>query len=213
MKKRTDVLHKSIFLVFAIVLTVFASALTVMAEKHETVYNGTDYARVYDYDYYTTYVHSDLAGKSDKTVLKYFVKKGIPAGEQAIASFSVKSYRNANQDLRKQYGMKYSRYVSHYLSTGYSQGRTTTGYDDKIKDPVTIYNGQDYSRVYDFDYYCKKYAHVRNKYALDDIGALEHFVTYGIKKRHQANEDFNVTWYYNATPNMRYMCGQDWSRD
>ena len=212
MKKSTSALRKSLFLAFAIALTVLASAFTVMAAQHETVYNGKDYARVYDYDYYTTKTHPELAGKSDKTVLKNFVKSGIPAGEQAIASFSVKSYRNANQDLRKLYGMKYSKYVSHYLSSGYSQGRTTTGYDDRLKDPVTIYEGQNYNRVYDFNYYSKKYAYIRNKFPLDDIGALEFFVKYGMKKKHQAIESFNVIWYYNSTPNMRYMCGQDWSR-
>ena len=190
MKKSTSALRKSLFLAFAIALTVFASAFTVMAAQHETVYNGKDYARVYDYDYYTTKTHPELAGKSDKTVLKNFVKSGIPAGEQAIASFSVKSYRNANQDLRKLYGMKYSKYVSHYLSSGYSQGRTTTGYDDRLKDPVTIYEGQNYNRVYDFNYYSKKYAYIRNKFPLDDIGALEFFVKYGMKKKHQAIESF-----------------------
>ena len=199
-------------LIISFMITVMISSMTVMAARHDTVYNGVDYARVYDYDYYTSRVHPELSGNSDQTVLKYFVKNGIPAGEQAIKSFSVKSYRNANRDLRGTYGMKYSKYISQYISSGYAQGRTTTGYDDKIKDPVTTYEGQSYSRVYDFEYYKSKYAYIRNRFALDDFGALEFFVRYGMKKRHQACKEFNVVWYYNSNANMRYMCGLDWQR-
>ena len=139
-------------------------------------------------------------------------KNGIPEGEQAISTFSVKSYRHANADLRKAYGKDYASYVAHYMKKGFAENRTTTGWDDKFKDPVTSYNNKSYSRVYDFYFYIGKYASVRKKYADDDIGALQYFVKKGIKKKHQASEDFNVVWYYNANPTLRGTCGQTWSR-
>ena len=197
--------------IFFMIVMVMA-ALSVSAADHSTVYKGTDYARVYDYDYYTTHAHTELAGSSDSKVLKYFVKTGIKNGEQAIESFSVRSYRNANQDLRKKYGDDYEKYVAQYLKSGYRQNRTTTGCDKKILDPVNTYQGKSYDKIYDFNYYISHYASVRKKYALDDFGAIKYFLTKGMKKKHQAIETFNVMWYYNSNQNMRYLCGQDWSR-
>ena len=208
---------KRILAVFATIIGVLFIAVPAFAEdaavkEHETEYKGVNYARVYDYDYYTTNTHPELAGKSDAAVLKYFVKDGIKNGEQAIESFSVRSYRNANQDLRKKYDKDYERLVSHYIKKGWRQNRTTTGFDNTIADPVTKYDGKNYDKVYDFHFYIKKYASVRRKYALDDFGAIKYFVKKGIKKKHQACENFNVMWYYNSNQNMRYMCGQDWER-
>ena len=207
-----SVLKKCVLILAAVVSVMMLDAFTVMAAKYTTKYNGTNYKRVYDYEYYTTKVHPELAGESGEEVIKYFVKNGIPEGEQAISTFSVKSYRHANADLRKAYGKDYASYVAHYMKKGFAENRTTTGWDDKFKDPVTSYNNKSYSRVYDFYFYIGKYASVRKKYADDDIGALQYFVKKGIKKKHQASEDFNVVWYYNANPTLRGTCGQTWSR-
>lgn len=200
------------FIVLPALLLVFCliSAVPVLAD-HETEYNGTDYVKVYDYDYYTA-AHPELAGMSDTSVLRDFVTNGIPNGAQGNAAFSVKSYRNANQDLRGSYGDDYERYVNHFLRTGYRQDRTTTGCDDKIMDPVTEYDGKSYDRVYDFNYYMNKYPSLRSKYALDDFGAIAYFVNTGMNKKQQANEAFNVIWYYNYFSTLRYAYGQDWKR-
>ena len=197
---------------FVFVLGILFTAIPVLAEGHETKYNGISYARVYDYDYYTTETHPELAGKSDEAVLKYFVKTGIPNGEQAKETFSVRSYRNANRDLRKKYNNNYKNLFFHYLRKGWNENRVTTGYDNEIADPATTYNGKSYDRVYDFHYYIQHYPSVRRKYKLDDFGAIKYFVTKGMKKKHQAIETFNVMWYYNLNQNMRYMCGQNWER-
>ena len=212
MRSRSGKKEKRSFLILMIACALILTAVPVMAKTHSTKYNGKNYKRVYDYTYYTTYVHPELAGKKDSTVLKYFVRNGIPAGEQAIESFSVKSYRHANHDLREEYGRNYEDYINHYISRGYKEDRVTTGCDDRIMDPVTSYNGQSYDKIYDFYYYVSHYAYVRKKYSDDDIGAIKYFVKKGIKKKHQANEAFNVEWYYNSNANMRYMCGQTWSR-
>ena len=200
----------AVIAVFAVLLVL--TAVPVLAEKHSTKYNGVNYKRVYDYEYYTTNVHPELAGKSDKKVLKYYIKNGIPNAEQAIDSFSVKSYRNANRDLRAEFGMDYRSYVMHYIKKGYKEGRTTLGYDDKIADPVTTYDGASYDKVYDFEYYVQHNTYVRKKYALDDFGAIQYFVKKGMKKKHQACENFNVVWYYNSYPELRYICEQTWTR-
>jgi hypothetical protein len=212
MKYSFSKMIKSTLSVLVLFTAAFLFLMPVSADEHSTTYGGVDYAKVYDYDYYTTNVHPAFAGKSDKEVLQYFVKTGIKAGEQANETFSVKSYRNANQDLRKKYGNQYSDYINHYLNTGYSQNRDTLGYDDKIKDPVTSYNGKKYDRVYDFQYYVDHNKTVRKKYAFDDFGAIKYFVTKGMKKKHQACEAFNVLWYYYRWDVLRVMWGTNWEK-
>lgn len=202
----------AMLLLMTLVLSMLIGAGTVSAATNPTTYDGVNYARVYSYKYYTTNVHPELAGEDGADVLKYFVQNGIPAGEQAISGFSVKSYRNANHDLREQYGSNYRSYILQYIRKGYKEDRVKTGTDDRIADPVTTYNGKSYDRVYDFHYYMDRYPSLRSKYQFDDAGAIAYFVTKGMSKKHQAISSFNVMWYYNDKPLMRYMCGQTWSR-
>lgn len=210
-------LRDALFVLLSAALLVTVLAVPALAEvttkTHSTEYNGKDYKLVYDYTYYTTHVHSELAGKSDDAVLKYFVTKGMKKGEQAIATFSVKSYRNANQDLRKKYKKNYQKYFNHYMKYGWRQSsrkNTVLGYDKKIKDPVTTYKDKNYSKVYNFNYYVAHNKYVRRKFALDDFGAIEYFVTKGMKKKQQASANFNVQWYYNANQNLRWKYCTDW---
>jgi hypothetical protein len=59
----------------------------------------------------------------------------------------------------------------------------------------TVYNGNDYSDVYDKDYYLLYNPDVTYEYGDDDEAALAHFVEYGIAEGRCAKEDFNVVKY------------------
>lgn len=58
-----------------------------------------------------------------------------------------------------------------------------------------IYNGVNYSAVYDFTYYCNKYPDIKEKYGSNKLAAIKHFVTYGMKEGRQAKSTFNVKSY------------------
>lgn len=45
---------------------------------------------------------------------------------------------------------------------------------------VTVYNGVDYSSVYDFDYYTSRYPDIAYYFGNDPAGALAHYVNFGI---------------------------------
>ena len=47
---------------------------------------------------------------------------------------------------------------------------------------TTVYNGVDYSSVYDFDYYISHYPDIAQFFSNDPQGALEHFVIFGISE-------------------------------
>ena len=55
---------------------------------------------------------------------------------------------------------------------------------------ITVYNGIDYSSVYDFDYYVSRYPDIAYYFGNDPQGALAHFVTFGIAEGRQGRESF-----------------------
>ena len=212
-KKRNSILWLAV-LMTVLCLGVFGAISVNAAKKHSTVLNGQDYSYVYSYDYYTTKVHKQLAGKPDKVVLQYFVNTGMPRQERGIASFDVKSYRLANQDLRKAFGKDYKSYYLHYQNYGHNESSrigTTTGVK-KLRNPVTVYEGVDYSKVYDYFYYCNKHPAVAKSYKDDDVGMLKNFVTQGIPKQYQANKTFNVKSYRYGNPDLRVKFKSDYKQ-
>ena len=53
---------------------------------------------------------------------------------------------------------------------------------------ITVYNGVDYSSVYDFDYYTSRYSDIAYYFGNDPAGALAHFVNFGIAEGRQGRE-------------------------
>ncbi len=163
-----------------------------------TTYNGVNYSKVYDYNYYIS-VNPDVAkvyGNDDVATLKHFVNYGMAEGRRAKASFDVYSYKNAYLDLRKAYGNNLKSYYTHYMLYGYKEGRITTNVTN-IQNPATIYNGVDYSSVYDYYFYTNNHPDIKKAYGNDDVATLKHFVNYGMAEGRQAKSSFNVFYYKN----------------
>ena len=58
-----------------------------------------------------------------------------------------------------------------------------------------VYNGVDYSPVFDGKYYLGLYADLKAAFGEDEKSAFEHFVNYGIKEGRQGSAEFNVYSY------------------
>lgn len=175
-----------------------------------TTYNGIDYSAVYDYNYYLK-KYSDLAKiytNDDIGLLAHFVNCGMGEGRQAKASFDVFSYRNQYQDLRVAFGNNLKSYYMHYISNGKAEGRKATGVKS-IQNPITTYNGVDYSSVYDYNFYIKKYSDLARIYTNDEVGLLAHFVNCGMAEGRQAKANFDVFSYRNQYQNLRLAFGKD----
>ncbi len=179
-------------------------------QKPITTYNGIDYSTVYDYNYYLK-KHSDLAKiytNDDIGLLAHFVNCGMSEGRQAKDSFDVFSYRNQYQDLRVAFGNNLKSYYMHYISNGKAEGRKATGVKS-IQNPITTYNGVDYSAVYDYNFYIKKYSDLARIYTNDEVGLLAHFVNCGMAEGRQAKADFDVFSYRNQYQDLRLAFGKD----
>ena len=77
---------------------------------------------------------------------------------------------------------------------------------------VTVYGGVDYSAVYNFSYYMKKYPELKRKYGNNPSGALRYFVKYGMKKMQRASKNFNVKSYVNEYASLRRSYGTNWKK-
>ena len=176
-----------------------------------TVYNGVDYSPVYDYNYYVNKYPDIRAafGDDDMAVLAHFVNYGMGEGRRSNEAFDINSYRNAYSDLRAAFGMDLKQYYLHYLYAGKSEKRVTSGVTELVN-PLTVYNGVDYSSVYDYNYYINLYPDIRAAFGNDDRAVLAHFVNCGMAEGRRGNATFDVAAYRNKYADLQQAFGNDW---
>ena len=161
-----------------------------------TVLNGVDYSAVYDFNYYINKYPDIKAafGNDDEKALQHFVNNGMDEGRQGRESFNVRYYKNSYADLRNAFGNNLKLYYIHYITNGRKEGRTAD-VDKGIANPTTVYNGVDYSLIYDYNYYINKYTDIKAAFGGDDEAAISHFVNSGMREGRQAKASFNVNYY------------------
>ena len=168
-----------------------------------TVYEGVDYAGVYNASYYYKN-NSDVAaayGKDANLLLQHFVNYGMSEGRQGSSEFSVTSYRKQYADLRQAYRTDLKSYYIHYINYGKAEGRAGTGCTT-LQNPITIYAGVDYSSVYDYNHYISLYSDIKNAFGDDDIAVLQHFAEYGAAEGRKGNASFGVYNYEAANEDV-----------
>ena len=73
----------------------------------------------------------------------------------------------------------------------------------------TVYGGVDYAVVYQYEYFCRKYPGLANKYGHDDAKILKYFVTVGMKKGRRGSAAFSVKSYRYGNADLRRKFGND----
>ena len=74
-----------------------------------------------------------------------------------------------------------------------------------------LYNGRDYSPVFDADYYLNKYADLRAAYGTNKAKAFNHFLNNGIREGRRACENFDVKYYKNRYPDLQKAFGDNYT--
>lgn len=97
----------------------------------------------------------------------------------------------------------------HFVTCGRLEGRVATGYENALVGAVTSLGKNDYSLVYDFNYYISHNPDVKNTFGFDDEAVLQHFVDCGMNEGRQGNKNFNVYSYKNLYPDLRQIFGND----
>ena len=75
-----------------------------------------------------------------------------------------------------------------------------------------IYNGVDYSSIFDLNYYMNKYPDLVKAFGDDYDKYIEHFVNHGMKEGRQASETFNVQYYKNKYSDLSGYWGNNWEQ-
>ena len=171
--------------------------------------SGKDYGAVFDITYYADHNQDlkDAYGYDGTALLQHFINVGMSEGRQGNAGFNVFSYKNLYPDLRQTYGNDLKSYYLHYINNGRFEGRVTTGYENTLVGAIATYNGVNYSRVYDYNYYVSHNADIKDAYGFDDEAVLAHFVSFGMQEGRQGKENFNVISYRNQYADLRRAYG------
>lgn len=72
-----------------------------------------------------------------------------------------------------------------------------------------MYNGVDYSLVFNPTYYSNKYADLKKAFDTDDDKLFNHFIKYGMKEARQACDKFNVAAYKHRYTDLQKAFGDD----
>lgn len=151
--------------------------------NYDYVIDGIDYSVVFDADYYYN-THRDVAnafGKDNKALFNHFMTYGIYEGRQANIEFNVEAYKERYRDLSETFGSDIRTYYIHYILYGKAEGRSAVGGSGYI------YDGIDYSAVFDSGYYHDHYGDLANAFGSDSVALFEHFIKYGMDEGRQAS--------------------------
>lgn len=82
-----------------------------------------------------------------------------------------------------------------------------------VRDNMTgtgyIYNGVDYSPVFDPVYYANRYADLRTAFGSDATALWNHFTLFGMNELRRGNADFDPVYYKNKYVDLREAYGDD----
>ncbi len=75
-----------------------------------------------------------------------------------------------------------------------------------------VYEGKDYSLVFDPLYYADSYPDLKKKYGYDTAKLLRHFVLTGMNEKRNASPDFDIIKYINNYEDLRNEYGTDFTK-
>ena len=106
-----------------------AEAKKNLVKKPVTIYQGIDYAAVYNYDdYMERYTNlANVYGTDCAGALQYFVEHGMADGQHGSNAFDVWSYRRLNHEVRKTLLADIPAYYLHYIKEGKDRGLPAAG--------------------------------------------------------------------------------------
>lgn len=102
--------------------------------------------------------------------------------------------------------------VCEYLGVAYVKGNTSvnnTPVNTSNKTHKYIYQGLDYSLVFDPVYYVNKYSDLKQEFGTNSTALFNHFCSNGMKEGRMASDNFNVIVYKNNYADLRNAFGNN----
>lgn len=156
----------------------------------QSAFNTTDYLK------YNPSVKSNIG--NDVPALKaHWISTGIPSGYRGSNEFDVNIYKKNYPDLVTVFGNNNYAYVSHYNTSGKSEGRIA---DMSVEELQYIFNAE---------YYAAKYPELKAVYGTDGYKLLNHFIRTGINEGKEASPIFNINYYKSHYSDLKKAFGND----
>ena len=165
-----------------------------------------EYGDVFDPVYYlvhNTDLH-DAYGDDTNLAYEHFIACGMSEGRRGCKDFSPLFYMENYPDLRAAYGNDYVKYYLHYKNVGKEEGRIGSRLINSAS-----YNGTDYTAVYDAAYYAALHWDYFNAADKNEYMLIRHFVEEGMAAGERGNEEFDVSQYKDAHPELAKEYGDD----
>lgn len=176
--------------------------------KYIISYGGINYESVYNFESYIQNYPDiqQMFNNDDAGAIKHFVNQGLDEGRIAASDFNVINYQGFYTDLRRIFYDDLEKYYLHYITRGKLEGRiATTSFVNGVTSSGTI----NYAKVYSFNDYSTKNSDIRNIYGFNDIGALKHFIDFGMAEARVASSEFNVLIYKDRYVDLRSAFGDN----
>lgn len=146
----------------------------------------------------------------------------VKNGKHDVTEKTLENAILLTRELMKKYNIPIDRVIRHFDVTG---KKCPAYYVDNAKWEETkrrikqtnahgwnvkpVYNGVDYSAVFDAKYYVEKYSDLKNAFGENSIALFDHFISNGMKEGRQAISTFNVQAYKNRYEDLRKAFGDN----
>ena len=153
------------------------------------------------------YLSKGDSGDAVQTMQMMLIACGYSCGSYGADGDFGSATENALKEFQKAHKLKVN---SHYDET--TKSALEKVYKDKTERKTkysTVWNGLNYSPVYNYTYYKKKYADLRKAFGTNKQKYFDHFCEYGMKEGRQGSAKFNVHKYKNRYKDLRDAFGDD----
>lgn len=161
---------------------------------------------IYDPDEEKDYLSKGDSGDAVQTMQMMLIACGYSCGSYGADGDFGSATDNALKEFQKASGLKVN---GHYDSTAKSALEKAYKEKTEKKKYSTVYEGLNYSPVYNYTFYKKKYADLRKAFGTNKQKYFEHFCEYGMKEGRQGSAKFNVHKYKNRYKDLRDAFGDD----
>ena len=188
-----------------------------------TIVSGTDTAYLTGYAYgdgYTVTTPYIVKVTDDSFVVIWEARKGYSDTQEVNYAY-VDGAGNLRGEVKKISGclsdcqpMNIAGNICWYTTDGatmkiYSIPAYSDGARTADVAAAQVFNGVDYSMVYDYSFYIATYPDMRVLYQHDPEGAIRHFVTVGMYEGRQGCDNFNINVYRSNYKELNSMYGNN----
>lgn len=153
----------------------------------------------------------------------------VKNGKYDVSARTLENAIQLTKDLMKKYNIPVSNVIRHFDVTGkscpayYVDNNKWNQVKQRLSSTITssnttiapinpskfIFEGLDYSLVFDPTYYANKYADLKNAFGTNSTALFNHFCTNGMKEGRVASTNFNVITYKNNYADLRTAFGNN----